>query len=115
MREIALFTALALGFAVSGCKRGAGSASPQAEADELYRLNCARCHGMNGAGPGFAVPPGGGPTPARNFEDPDFQSGRSDADLRRAIVEGKGSMPPFGKMFDDRELDLLVRKVRSFK
>lgn len=114
MRELALLGAIALAMALCACKRGAG-ASRSERADELYRLNCARCHGMDGAGPRFSAPPGGGPPPPQNFRDPGFQASRSDEEIRRIIVEGKGAMPPFGRIFDAEELELLVEKVRSFR
>jgi mono/diheme cytochrome c family protein len=113
MYERAAFPLVAL-LALAGCKRG-GAAGAEARGDELYRLNCARCHGLGGEGSAFRAPPGGGPAPPRNLRDPAFQSAYSDAEIRRAIVEGKGAMPPFGKLFDERELDALVKKIRSFK
>jgi len=115
MGDVVRLLACALSVLPLGCKRGDAGAPPEARAEELYRVNCAGCHGLKGQGPMFAAPPGGGPPPPRNFTDPAFQSSRSDAELRRVIVEGRGAMPPFGKLFSEQELDLLVKKIRSFK
>jgi mono/diheme cytochrome c family protein len=113
MRESALVVALLLVSTLGGCKKsGAGS---DAEADELFLTHCARCHGVTGEGMKFAAPQGGGPAPPRNLTDPAFQSARTDAEIKRMIIEGKGPMPAFGKMLSDQELDGLVRKVRRLK
>jgi mono/diheme cytochrome c family protein len=37
-----------------------------------------------------------------------------DAELKRAIREGKGPMPPFAPLFDDSQLTLLVAYIRGF-
>ena len=113
MRETALVAALLLCSALSGCKKS--SAGTDAEGDELFLTHCARCHGVTGEGMKFAAPPGGGPAPPRNLTDPAFQSARTDAEIKRVIIDGKAPMPPFGKMLSDAELDALVRKVRRFK
>jgi mono/diheme cytochrome c family protein len=115
MASVLRFLACALLCGPLACKRGESAAPPEVRADELYRSNCASCHGLRGQGPSFAAPPGGGPPPPRDFTDPEFQRSRTDAELRRVIVEGKGAMPPFGRVFDEQELDLLVKKLRSFR
>ena len=38
-----------------------------------------------------------------------------DEQLKDAIRNGKGSMPAFGKLFSDAELQALVRQIRSFE
>jgi cytochrome c oxidase cbb3-type subunit 3 len=95
--------------ALAGCKRS--EAATSSEGHELFSNACARCHGQEGAGglPLYA----GGPSP-RNFRDHAFQSSRTDDDLKSTIRNGKGGMPPFGAMFDDRQLAALVTQVRSF-
>jgi hypothetical protein len=60
------------------------------------------------------VPSAEGQPAPRNFSDPAFQSSRSDADLKKAIREGKGPMPPFAALFDETQTALLVSYVRSF-
>ena len=95
---------------------GACSKAPKekenVEGATLFANSCARCHGAAGAGGLPATD--GGPAP-RNFRDHAFQAARSDAELRLAIVNGKGTaMPAFGALFTDGQLDALVRQIRSF-
>jgi hypothetical protein len=55
----------------------------------LYSRYCIRCHGVDGRGV-WDIP--GVP----DFTNPRFQAGRSDGQLVRAILEGRGAvMPPF--------------------
>lgn len=94
-----------------GCKRKQVEGSTHAEAKHLYDSVCARCHGSDGRG---GVPAAEGQPPPRNFADAAFQASRSDADLRKAIREGKGSMPPFAPLFDEAQTSLLVAYIRGF-
>lgn len=95
--------------AVGGCVGNAAPGAPTADA--VFDGVCARCHGVNGTG-GPALANGVSP---RNFHDAAFQAQRTDADLRRVIVEGKnGNMPPFGAAFTPAQLDGLVARVRSY-
>jgi len=88
----------------------------------LYVSQCARCHGLEGAGEG---PGAGSPTfaaPPRDLTGPNlrFASTRngvaSRSDIRRTLVEGlDGSgMPGFPRL-SDRQIDSLVDVVRSFQ
>lgn len=95
--------------ALAGCKK---SEAATLESHELFRNACSRCHGAEGGGgvPLYA----GGPSP-RNFRDHEFQESRTDEQLKTTIRSGKGTgMPPFGPMFDDRQLAALVLEIRSF-
>jgi mono/diheme cytochrome c family protein len=81
--------------------------------DVLFADGCARCHGKDGRGVAASATAATGPTP-RNFRDHAFHAQRRDADLRRTIIEGKGTaMPPFGTTFDDAQLSALVAHLRS--
>lgn len=78
----------------------------------LFAAACARCHGPEGRGGVPAAP--NAPVP-RNFVDPAFQAARTDADLRRTILEGKGTgMPPFKAALAPDEIDALVAHLRTF-
>jgi mono/diheme cytochrome c family protein len=102
---------LGLLLAASGCKRQEVAGDTRAEAKHLFDSICAKCHGSDGRG---GVPAAEGQPPPRDFRDPSFHSTRSDADLRKAIREGKGPMPPFAALFDDTQTALLVAYIRSF-
>jgi mono/diheme cytochrome c family protein len=97
-----------------GCSRG-----PQIsqETKQLYQQRCAMCHGAGGQGDG----PSGVtlPTRPRNWTDRAWQSSASDAEIRRAILEGglgvgrSAGMPGFPDLSGKPEIDDLVRLVRS--
>lgn len=93
----------------ASCKRGEPDA--RAEAKQLFDSACGKCHGSDGRG---GVPAAEGLAPPRNFADASFQASRTDAQLREAIVQGKGSMPPFGKVLDEPQLAQLVAHIRGF-
>jgi mono/diheme cytochrome c family protein len=96
---------------VVACKRNPpGTLAEQGAA--LYEGTCARCHGKTGAGgpPSF----GGGPSP-RDFRDHDFQTSRTDEQLKQTIKNGKGTaMPAFGGAFDEQQLNALILQLRAF-
>jgi hypothetical protein len=74
----------------------------------LYNRYCIRCHGVDGRGiwdiPG--VP---------NFANAGWQATRSDGQLARAIVEGRGAvMPPFRGTLALEEAWAMARYLRSF-
>lgn len=95
----------------AGCKRKEVEADPLAEAKHLYLSVCAKCHGSDGRG---GVPAAEGLPAPSNFRDPAFQATRSDEQLKLAIKQGKGPMPPFGALFDDTQTANLVLYIRSF-
>ena len=95
----------------AGCKRREIEGDPHAEARHLFDSTCAICHGRDGRG---GVPAAEGQPAPRNFCDAAFQASRTDDDLKKAIRDGKGPMPPFAPLFDDSQLTLLVAYIRGF-
>ena len=87
------------------------SRSPEEEkavAAGLFNRYCIRCHGIDARGvwdiPGIP-----------NFTNVRFQSSRSDDQLARAIMQGRGAvMPPFRGVLTLEEAWALARYVRSF-
>lgn len=67
---------------------------------EKPEIECYTCHGGDASG---AVK---GPDLGKRVPK------RSDAELRKAILEGPGLMPAFKGKLDDRELDEIVRWLR---
>jgi mono/diheme cytochrome c family protein len=103
---------LTLGLAAfAGCKRQEIEGDTHAESKHLFDSVCGKCHGSDGKG---GVPAAEGQPAPRNFCDAAFQASRTDADLKQAIKAGKGPMPPFGALFDDQQLTLLVAYIRGF-
>jgi mono/diheme cytochrome c family protein len=95
----------------AGCKHRDSGSDAHAEARRLFDSACATCHGRDGRG---GVPAAEGLPPPRNFRDAAFQASRTDAELKQVIVTGQGPMPPFGKLFDEAQLALLVAHIRDF-
>lgn len=110
-RILAVFAVVLAALSVQGCKRKAIEGDSHAEAQHLFDSTCAICHGRDGRG---GVPAAEGQPAPRNFRDTAFQASRSDDDLKKAIRDGKGPMPPFAPLFDDSQLTLLVAYIRGF-
>ena len=82
---------------------------------DLYRTNCARCHGADGRGD----TPLGHTYKSPDFTDPEWWRKNSNitstAKLSEIVRRGKGGMPAFGKKLTRTEIRLLVGYVRKFK
>lgn len=64
----------------------AASATPEAEATQIFAGRCSPCHGANGAGDGVAA---AALTPRpRNFHDATWQTSVTDAHIETIIREG---------------------------
>jgi cytochrome c5 len=114
----------------TGCSRSAGppdqgqaagnpAAAADAEAHDLFDHVCAMCHGASGHGDG---PNGASLNPKpRDYTDKAWQKSVTDAELRKAILEGgaavgkSAAMPPNPTLRDKPEVvDALVKLVRSY-
>jgi hypothetical protein len=74
----------------------------------LYNRYCIRCHGVDGRGVWDipAVP---------NFTNPRWQASRSDAQIVRIVLEGRGAvMPPFRGTITLEEAWGMARYLRTF-
>jgi len=82
---------------------------------ELFRNNCARCHGADGRGD----TPLGHTYNAPDFTDAEWWRKHSDITSTRRLVaivnRGKGGMPAFGKKLKRSEITRLVSYVRRFR
>src|SRR6266404_4189523 len=82
---------------------------------DLFRNNCARCHGADGRGD----------TPlGHTYNTPDFTDAEwwrkhsnitSTGSLISIVTHGQGGMPAFGKKLTRTQIRLLVSHVRKFK
>lgn len=61
---------------------------------QLYREQCASCHGEDG----YGIVPG-----ARNFGDLDYMRGETPASFYAAVTEGRGQMPSFQSILTSDE------------
>ena len=72
----------------------------------LFNRYCIRCHGVDGRGV-WDIPD------VPNFTNPKWQAHRTDAQLARAILEGRGSvMPPWRGALSLEEAWALARHIR---
>ena len=81
------------------------------EAKKLFKQNCRKCHGADGAGETTF----GQIVGAADFTDPDWQKRVGDQRLVNSITYGRGQMPPFGKKLSKEQISLLLAYVRAFK
>jgi len=93
------------------------ASGPNAEATgkRLYLERCAPCHGDGGAGDGPAAA-ALDPRPP-SFRDAAFWKGRTTAQLRQAVREGKPGtlMAPFEGVLSDEEIDAVVGYLAHFR
>jgi hypothetical protein len=74
----------------------------------LFNRYCIRCHGIDGRGV-WDIPD------VPNFTNPQWQSCRTDGQLARAILEGRGAvMPPWRGTLSLEEAWAMARYVRTF-
>ncbi len=82
---------------------------------DLFRTNCARCHGADGRGD----TPLGHTYNAPEFTDAEWWRKHSDitstGQLVSIVNHGEGGMPAFGKKLKPSEIKLLVNYVRRFR
>ena len=80
------------------------------DATELYKANCAFCHGADGEG----NTPMGRRLGVKNFHDPDVVR-TSDTILFKIAKNGQKGMPAFGEKLSDDQLKELVLYIRTLK
>ena len=85
---------------------------------ELYKTNCAQCHGATGKGEGGVGAKWGGPEVVPNLGDASKYGNTSsypDGFFYHNIVVGKNLMPSFGYKLTTREVWDIVNHVRSLQ
>jgi mono/diheme cytochrome c family protein len=74
----------------------------------IFNRYCIRCHGADGRGV-WDIPD------VPNFTNPRWQESRSDAQIARIILEGRGAvMPPFRGTLSLEEAWAMARYLRTF-
>ena len=108
-----LFELAAIGIVVA--RRRAPETSNATRVSELFRNNCARCHGTDGRG----KTPTGELYKTPDFTDDQWWRKHSDITSTRSlsgiVSRGKGGMPAFGKKLKRSEITALVNYVRRFR
>lgn len=75
----------------------------------LYKAKCAMCHGQDGAG----KTPMGQKLNIQDLRSAEIQK-RSDAELAKAIGQGKGKMPGFDNKISPDDIRAIVSEIRAF-
>jgi mono/diheme cytochrome c family protein len=90
------------------------SATQMKEAERLYLVNCAICHGSNLDGNGPLWKGGDGPYPAapRNLMD-DYSKALSDGQYYHVIVHGKGQMGSYASQLRPAQRWHVIKYIRS--
>jgi mono/diheme cytochrome c family protein len=90
------------------------TADQKKEAERLYLVNCAICHGTNLDGNGPLWKGGDGPYPAapRNLKD-DYSKKLADGQMYHAIVYGKGQMGSYASQLKPAERWWVINYIRE--
>ncbi len=104
-----------IGATLAQRSRSTQSTRSAQQISDLFRSNCARCHGADGRGD----TPLGHTYKAPDFTDPEWWRKNSNITtngrLTSIVSRGKGGMPAFGKKLKRTEIRLLVGYVRKFQ
>jgi mono/diheme cytochrome c family protein len=99
----ATFTSLSISLAVH-------VPTPPPDGAALFAARCAKCHGPDGRGTPKYLKKG-----QKDFTDVKWQKSRTDAQLTKAIADGKGDfMPAWKEKLSVEEIKALVDQIRAF-
>jgi mono/diheme cytochrome c family protein len=102
-------------YSIEPARPAAQSKGKPARTEDLYRTNCARCHGADGRGD----TPLGHTYFSPDFTDNAWWQKHSDITSTRSLVSiisnGRGGMPGFGKKLKSSDIKALVNYVRRFR
>lgn len=101
---IVLFAALL--FLVSASASAQEKSSPGAT---IFKTKCILCHGPDGSG----NTPLGKQLQAANLGSKEVQK-QSNAELHKAVHDGKANMPSFSEQLSDAEIAQVIQFVRQF-
>jgi cytochrome c6 len=76
----------------------------------LYKMNCALCHGPDGAG----QTPTGKAMKVRDLRSAEVQK-KADSELAAVIADGKGKMPGYKAKLSTTDIDALISFIRGLK
>jgi len=80
-----------------------------ASGQKIFQDKCAKCHGKDGSGNTSY----GKALGAADLRSADVQK-KTDADFYTQIDKGKKSMPPFGAILDQTQINDVIAYVRQF-
>ena len=102
-----LHRAWILGAAVACFATGAFSADQKTQ--DLYKLKCQGCHGVDGKATAIGKKLG-----AKDFQDPDVAK-MSEDELEKITKDGKNKMPAYKGKLTDQQIDDLVKYIKQMK
>ncbi|MEW5848573.1 MAG: cytochrome c [Myxococcota bacterium] len=117
--EMKLMVAVLAGmFAVLAAPGGEAGAAPDKKLERLWKAKCASCHGADGKGQTEQ----GRKKGAEDMTTKEWQKARTDADMKKAILEGfkrekngiKQEMEPYKDKLKPEEVDALIQYSRAF-
>jgi len=90
------------------------TAQSREQAQRLFQVNCAVCHGKNADGDSAVAQrfKTAGAVPPVDFRSQRVRS-RTDGELYWLISEGVGNMPPFGELLTDEQRWSLIQVIRN--
>lgn len=74
----------------------------------IFKGKCQLCHGADGTGNTTL----GKQLQAANLRSKEVQK-KTDAELRKAVHDGNGNMPPFADQLNDSQIDQVLKFVRA--
>ena len=89
-----------------------GFGADLAKGKAIYADKCLKCHGEKGKGDGPKAEDLE-KKPA-DYTDKEKMGKFTDADLKKAVREGKKPMPAFGKKLTDEQIDDVTAYIRTF-
>lgn len=107
--RVILVAALLLTACTAGSSDPARPPEP-VDAARLYQRQCAVCHGATGQGDG----PSASLNRAPSIASAEFHANNTDEDIALVIREGRGLMPPWSHLGDER-IAALVAFVRTLE
>lgn len=89
-----------------------GEAADLARGEKIYKMMCLKCHGKEGKGDGpkakeLSKKP-------RNYTNKAEMEKLTDADLKKAVIEGKEPMPSFRARLKDKDVDDVIAYIKTF-
>jgi mono/diheme cytochrome c family protein len=111
---LSCFVLLSIAGPLSGCSenRASGLSDAARHGQYLFELHCADCH--ESAHPELRKQP---PKLEGLFRANTLPSGApaTDAQVRKTVIEGKGTMPAFDQRLREQDIDDLVKYVHTLK
>ena len=106
---------LLIGYAVSQAvgsrfQRSQVSPAKAKEGKRLFKQNCVKCHGKDGAGNNYGQIIG-----ATNLTDPEWHQRTDDTRIINSIKHGRGQMPASGEKLTEEQITSLMLYVRTLK